>query len=148
MIRFEITENLPVDQFIGVLKRSGLDERRPVEDFQCIHAMLSNSNLIATAWRDDLLVGVARSVTDFVYCCYLSDLAVDRAFQLQGVGRGLISTTQSVLGQKCKIVLLSAPAAKDYYPKVGFHLHPSAWVLPNQLAKDANTEQVAAGNGR
>ena len=73
--------------------------------------MLENSDIVATCWNEDLLVGIARSITDFNYCCYLSDLTVDVAFQRQGIGTELISLTQSLLGPRCKIVILSAPAA-------------------------------------
>jgi ribosomal protein S18 acetylase RimI-like enzyme len=91
--------------------------------------MLENSNLIATAWDDALLVGIARSVTDFHYCCYLSDLAVDVAYQRRGIGKRLIQLTQDALGQRCNIILLSAPAAVDYYPHFCFKRHEQAWVL-------------------
>jgi predicted N-acetyltransferase YhbS len=74
-------------------------------------------------------VGVARSVTDFSYCCYLSDLAVVLAYQCQGIGRELIRLTQTCLEPKCKIILLAAPKAVDYYPKIGFIQHHSAWML-------------------
>jgi ribosomal protein S18 acetylase RimI-like enzyme len=80
-------------------------------------------------WNKDALVGIARSVTDFYYCCYLSDLAVDRDFQRQGIGRELISRTQAELGNRCTIILLSAPKAVDYYPRIGMERHPQAWVL-------------------
>ena len=91
--------------------------------------MLEHSNLIATAWDDALLVGIARSVTDFHYCCYLSDLAVDVAYQRRGIGKRLIQLTQDALGRRCKIILLSAPAAVGYYPHLGFERHEQAWVL-------------------
>ncbi len=99
-------------------------------DRKCMAAMLQHANLLCTAWDGEKLVGVARSVTDFEYCCYLSDLAVDEKYQKQGIGRELIRQTQSKLGDKAKIILLSAPKASDYYPKIGFDLHPSAWILP------------------
>lgn len=92
--------------------------------------MLAHANLLCTAWSGALLVGVARSLTDFAFCCYLSDLAVDEAFQKRGIGRGLIDATRSRLQPGCKIVLLAAPKAEGYYPKVGFVQHRSAWVLP------------------
>ncbi len=92
--------------------------------------MLRHAGLLCTAWDGERLIGVARSVTDFEYCCYLSDLAVDVAYQKTGVGSGLIKLTQSKLGPKAKIVLLAAPAAQDYYPRIGFQKHESAWVLP------------------
>ncbi|PTY04950.1 GNAT family N-acetyltransferase [Opitutaceae bacterium EW11] len=118
------------EQFIDVLRRSTLSERRPVDDRRCIEAMLKHANLLCTAWDGELLVGAARSVTDFEYCCYLSDLAVDAAYQKRGVGRALIEATRSRLGPKAKIILLAAPKAEGYYPKVGFDAHRSAWILP------------------
>jgi len=77
---------------------------------------------------------VARSVTDFEYCCYLSDLAVDRAYQKQGIGRELIRLTQSKLGRHAQIILLAAPKAQEYYPRLGFDAHRSAWTLPARRA--------------
>ena len=74
-------------------------------------------------------MGVARSVTDFAYCCYLSDLAVDEAYQHKGIGRELIRLTKSKLGPKANLILLSAPKAVTYYPKIGLEAHPSAWIL-------------------
>lgn len=117
------------EQFIDVLKRSTLSERRPVHDVDRIRAMLQNANLICTAWDGDTLVGVARSVTDFSYCCYLSDLAVDVSCQKQGIGRKLVQLTQSRLHPECKIILLAAPKAEGYYPKIGFRHFHSAWIL-------------------
>jgi predicted N-acetyltransferase YhbS len=129
MLRFTISKTVSVDSFRDVLTRSTLGARRPVDDTRCLQGMLENSNLIATAWDDTLLVGIARSVTDFHYCCYLSDLAVDAAHQRRGIGKRLIQLTQDALGQQCKIILLSAPAAADYYPHLGFERHEQAWVL-------------------
>ena len=129
-IRYSVGEPVTPDQYIDVLRRSGFAERRPVDDFECIRDMVANANLLVTAWHGSQLIGVARSVTDFAYCCYLSDLAVDERFQKRGIGRQLIRETQQRLGPKCKIILLAAPKAVDYYPKVGFTRHDSAWVLP------------------
>jgi predicted N-acetyltransferase YhbS len=117
------------DEFIDLLARSTLGERRPVDDVACIDAMLANANLLITAWDGDRLVGVARSVTDFAYCCYLSDLAVDEQIQRAGVGRELIRLTQAALGPKAKLILLSAPKAVEYYPRVGFTRHENAFTI-------------------
>ena len=94
--------------------------------------MLQHTNLLCTAWDGEKLVGLARSVTDFEYCCYLSDLAVDEKYQKQGIGKQLIRLTQSKLGSKARLILLSAPKAQSYYPLIGFDPHPSAWILPAQ----------------
>ena len=129
MIRYAVGESISVDQFIDVLQRSTLAERRPVDDRDCLAGMLRHADLLVTAWEQDLLVGVARSVTDFNYCCYLSDLAVDQEHQQTGIGRELIRRTREQLGSGCMVILLSAPAATGYYPRIGFRLHGSAWVL-------------------
>ena len=129
MIRYKVGESITVDQFIDVLRRSTLAERRPVDDRDCLAGMLRHADLLVTAWEQDLLVGVARSVTDFNYCCYLSDLAVDQAYQQAGIGRELIRHTREQLGSGCTVILLSAPAAAGYYPRIGFRPHDSAWVL-------------------
>ena len=128
-IRYESSKPITPAEFVGLLKRSTLAERRPVDDPICVEAMLRHANLLCTAWDGETLVGVARSVTDFEYCCYLSDLAVDEKYQKQGVGRELIRLTQSKLGVKAKLILLSAPKAESYYPKIGFDAHRSAWIL-------------------
>ena len=128
-ISYSDQRSISVEQFIDVLWRSGLAARRPVEDEACIAQMLKHADLLVTAWQGEQLVGVARSVTDFSYCCYLSDLAVDRAVQGQAIGRQLIDLTQQQLGPRCTLMLLAAPAAVNYYPHIGFTQHSSAWIL-------------------
>jgi GNAT superfamily N-acetyltransferase len=128
-IHYEHGRLISEGEFVDLLRRSTLAERRPVDDPKCIKAMLAHANLLCTAWDGEKLVGVARSVTDFEYCCYLSDLAVDEAYQKQGIGRELIRLTQSKLGSKAKIILLAAPKADGYYPRIGFGSHPSAWII-------------------
>jgi predicted N-acetyltransferase YhbS len=117
---------------VDVLRRSTLAKRRPIDNPECIEAMLRHANLLCTAWDEDRLIGVARSVTDFQYCCYLSDLAVDQAYQNLGVGKELIRLTKARLGPKANLILLAAPKAEGYYPKIGFEPHRSAWILPPQ----------------
>jgi GNAT superfamily N-acetyltransferase len=128
-IRYETGRPITAEQFVDVLKRSTLAERRPVGEPARIQAMLEHANLICTAWSGNELVGVARSLTDFEFCCYLSDLAVDEQYQKKGIGKGLIEATRLALGSKTKIILLSAPKAEGYYPKIGFEQHKSAWIL-------------------
>jgi GNAT superfamily N-acetyltransferase len=129
-IRYEHSRPITVAEFVELLKRSTLAERRPVDDSAAMGAMLRHSNLLCTAWHGDKLVGVARSLTDFEYCCYLSCLAVDHKYQKLGIGKALIRLTRSRLGKKAIIILLSAPKAESYYPKIGFDPHRSAWILP------------------
>ena len=129
-IHYEIDRAITEAEFVDVLRRSTLAERRPVDDANCVKAMLQHANLLCTAWDGTMLVGVARSVTDFEYCCYLSDLAVDQDYQKKGIGRELIRLTQSKLGSRAKLILLAAPKAEAYYPKIGLEAHRSAWILP------------------
>lgn len=128
-IQFRINEPLRTDQFLQLLNESGLGERRPIEDRQCLQGMISNSNLMVSAWVGEHLVGLARSVTDFHYACYLSDLAVSMSYQGSGIGKELQRLTQKQLGPKCKLILIAAPAANDYYRHVGFEPNPRCWVL-------------------
>ena len=133
-IRYETRRPITADEFVDLLRRSTLAERRPVDDPRCIEAMVKHADVLCTAWEDARLVGVARSVTDFEYCCYLSDLAVDVSCQRQGIGRELIRLTQAQLGPKAKLILLAAPKAETYYPAIGFDPHRSAWVIPARRA--------------
>jgi predicted N-acetyltransferase YhbS len=128
-ITYSHDQHITSEQFIAVLNRSSLGARRPVNDSDCIASMLKHADLLITAWDGDKLIGVSRSVTDFSYCCYLSDLAVDEQYQKLGIGKELIRQTQTQLGPLCKIILLAAPAATEYYPKIGFTQHHSAWLL-------------------
>lgn len=129
MIEYRVGNPITTDQFIDVLRRSTLAERRPVDNLEQMNGMLRHADLLVTAWEAGQLIGVARSVTDFSYCCYLSDLAVDRTFQKQGIGRELIRETRNQLGPGCILILLAAPAATNYYPRIGFKRHESAWIL-------------------
>ena len=131
-IVFRTDASITVDQFIDVLERSTLAQRRPVGDRACMEAMVANANLIATAWDDDRLVGVARSLTDFVYACYCSDLAVDVAYQRAGIGRALIDATRARLGPRCTLRLVAAPAAAEYYAKIGFRANHRSWEIGGQ----------------
>lgn len=115
-------------QFQQLLQRCSLGKRRPTDDLPRLTAMLENSNLIVSTWDGDTLVGIARSVTDFHYCCYLSDLAVDDRYQRQGVGKTLIAQTEQALAPGCKIILIAAPAANDYYAPLGFEANRRCWV--------------------
>lgn len=128
-IRYSVDAVIDTAQFRDVLVRSTLGERRPIDDTACMRGMLEQADILATAWDGDKLVGVSRSLTDWHYACYLSDLAVDVAYQQRGIGKRLIELTQQQLGPLCKIILLAAPAAKDYYEKIGFTHNPRAWML-------------------
>jgi ribosomal protein S18 acetylase RimI-like enzyme len=128
-IVYALEPGLTAGEFIDVLHRSGLAERRPVGEPDRVEAMLRNADLIVTARADGALVGVARSVTDFVYCCYLSDLAVDRALQGRGIGRELMRRTRAELRPGITCLLLSAPKAVTFYEAAGLTRHANAFLF-------------------
>jgi predicted N-acetyltransferase YhbS len=98
-----------------------------------IGKMIANADVMLTARnRDGLLVGVSRAITDYVYATYLSDLAVDEAYQRQGIGRELIRRTHEAAGLSTQLILLAAPRARDYYPHIGMDRHDSCWIIPRQ----------------
>ncbi len=128
MITYTLEKNLSPEEFREVLVHSGLGARRPVEDLERIRGMVTNANLILTARDSGRLIGVARSVTDFVYCTYLSDLAVYQTHQGKGIGTELIRRTK-LHAPQAKLILLSAPAAIAYYPKIGMSRHEHCYFL-------------------
>lgn len=127
MITYTLEPGLSADEFIDVLRRSTLAERRPVEDAARVERMLRNANLIVTGRADGLLVGVARSITDFAYCLYLSDLAVDQAWQGRGIGQELMRQTKGAAGGGVTCWLVSAPKAVSFYERVGLERPPAAF---------------------
>lgn len=127
-IIYSIEPELKDAEFTAVLKASTLAERRPVHDAERIRLMCRNANLIVTARHNNQLVGVARSLTDFTYCTYLSDLAVAKDFQHKGIGKELIRKTREA-APEASLILLAAPAAVGYYPKIGMHRHEAAFVI-------------------
>jgi GNAT superfamily N-acetyltransferase len=114
--------------FFDLYVASTLGERRPIDDRARMLEALRNSNLVITAWDGELLVGISRCVTDFVWCTYLSDLAVRLPYQRKGIGVELMLRTQAAAPQ-AKLLLLSAPAALEYYPHVGFTKLTNAFQL-------------------
>lgn len=133
MITYNIENNLSVEEFRNVLINSTLSERRPIDNFEALTSMIQHGNLIVTARDNGKLVGVSRSLTDFMFCTYLSDLAVDVTYQKQGVGKELIRRTK-LETPEAKLILLSAPTAIAYYPKIGMTQYEQCYFL-----KDSNS---------
>jgi GNAT superfamily N-acetyltransferase len=136
MISYRTGNDLHLDVVTDLYVASTLSQRRPVHDRPRLAAMFANANLVVSAWDGSLLVGLARSLTDFAYVTYLSDLAVRASHQRMGIGRELVRRTRAA-APDAKIVLLAAPDAADYYPRIGFAHHPQAWLLdPDQSLVD------------
>ena len=125
-IEYRVNAALTPEELAGVFERSGI--ARPVDDTERLRKMLAHANLTVTAWDGDALVGVARALSDFSWCCYLSDLAVDKAYQHQGIGRELIARVRAEAGEDANFLLLSAPEAMDYYPKIGLGAVTNGWM--------------------
>lgn len=130
VITYKVNAKIEPHQLAEIFSSSGI--KRPLNDLSRLKKMLDNSNLVITAWDGDNLVGVARAVTDFSYCCYLSDLAVNKEYQKQGIGHELVAETQKQIGEECNLVLLAAPESMEYYPKIGFDRCPQAYYIPRK----------------
>jgi GNAT superfamily N-acetyltransferase len=126
-IAYHEDRRISPEQFASVFDRSGI--RRPTSDLPRMARMLEHGNLLLTAWDGERLVGVARGLTDFSFCCYLSDLAVDREYQKQGIGRELLRRVHAAIGPQTNFLLLAAPEAMAYYPKVGFAAVENGWII-------------------
>lgn len=126
-IQYQLDHKLTPTQLADIFDRAGLN--RPTDDLARMAQMLAHGDILITAWDADKLVGVARSLTDFCFCCYLSDLAVDENYQHRGIGKQLIAMTQEKIGPKTTLLLLAAPTAMAYYPKVGFEAVPNGWTI-------------------
>lgn len=127
-ITYQHENELSLEEFVSVLERSTLGQRRPIDDTERLADMLTNADLIVTARDNGLLVGVSRAITDFAFCTYLSDLAVDEKYQKKGIGKELIRQTQ-LAAPRAKLILLSAPKAVEYYPKIGMKHHAHCYFI-------------------
>jgi N-acetylglutamate synthase-like GNAT family acetyltransferase len=129
-IQYQINTPLKTDEVLRVFNASGIT--RPTHDTARIEAMFANANLIVSAWHEGVLVGIARGLTDHSYCCYLSDLAVDKAYQQQGIGDALLKQVRQALSPEISLILLSAPTAMGYYPKLGFTAADNAFIIKRE----------------
>jgi len=127
-IRYESNPQLTVEDFIEILEKSTLGIRRPLDNREDMQTMLDLGNYYICAYVENQLVGLARAMTDFVYTTYLSDLAVDEAFQHMGIGKTLLFKMKEEI-PKAKLILLAAPAAETYYPKIGLKNHPHCYII-------------------
>jgi ribosomal protein S18 acetylase RimI-like enzyme len=128
MIEYKLTPDLDLDVAHELYVASTLGERRPIGDRPRFETMMRSANLTITAWDGDLLVGISRSITDWVWFTYLADLAVRVSHQKQGIGKELMRRTQAATPQ-ANVLLLAAPKAANYYGHVGFTQMLNAWML-------------------
>lgn len=131
-ISYQLEPELEPAEMIDLLVRSTLAERRPIDEPGTIQDMIRHADIVLTARIDGKLVGLSRAITDFSYCTYLSDLAVDEAFQRRGIGRELIARTHAAAGLDTTLILLAAPKAENYYPHIGLERHNSCWTIRRQ----------------
>ena len=127
VITYKTNAKIEAHELSDLFKASGI--KRPAEHLNRAKNMIDNSNLLVTAWDGEKLVGIARALSDFSYCCYLSDLAVDKEYQNQGIGHELVNEIQKLIGDESNLVLLSAPEAMEYYPKIGFEKAGNAYII-------------------
>lgn len=128
-IVYALEPQLKAEEFSAVLAACSLGERRPIGDLPRLDRMLREADIIATARHDGTLVGIARAVTDYSYCCYLSELAVDEAHQRKGIGKRLIDEVYKVAGTQTSLFLLAAPDAETYYPRIGMKHMPMCFAI-------------------
>ena len=131
-ITYQLEPELRAEEFQAVLVASTLSERRPADDLPRLDEMLRHADIVVTARDGGKLVGISRAISDFSYCCYLSDLAVDRGYQRHGIGKRLIEETHRHSGERSMLLLLAAPAAEAYYPRIGMLAHKSCWMIPRK----------------
>ena len=149
-ITYRDDARITAQEAIALYNASTLGERRPVDRPDIFERMLANSDILLTAWDGARLVGVSRTITDYAYAAYLSDLAVDEAYQRQGIGKRLIEETRKRLPPECMLVLLAAPKANEYYAKLGFEHNPRAWLIKRAgLAENMpSMPGIFSGEGR
>jgi ribosomal protein S18 acetylase RimI-like enzyme len=127
MIEYRRGNQLNLERVIQLYRDSTLGERRPVDEPERMARMLEHANLVITAWDGEELVGISRSLSDFAFCTYCSDLAVHVDYQRRGIGKELLRRTQAA-GQPATLLLFAAPNAVEYYPHIGFEAG-SGWML-------------------
>lgn len=130
MIQYKSDPAIKAEDLSSVFEQSGI--KRPYQDLERLQKMIDKADIIITAWDRERMVGVARALTDYSYCCYLSDLAVSRDYQKQGIGKRLVELVKEAIGAEASLILLSAPSAVDYYPQIGFNRTDKCFIIPRE----------------
>jgi GNAT superfamily N-acetyltransferase len=118
-ITYKVNEEINAEELSSVFRASGI--KRPVDDLPRLGRMIDHADILISAWDGTKLVGIARAITDYSYCCYLSDLAVDKNYQKNGIGKELIDLLKDELGEEVALLLLASQEAMEYYPRIGFN---------------------------
>ncbi len=126
-VTYKINEEIKVEDIISVLADSGIN--RPIADTKRIEKMYKNSNLVISAWHNGKLIGIARSLTDWSFDTYLADLAVCKDFQHMGIGKKMIELTRREISDQSMLLLLAAPSAVEYYPKIGMEKIENSFIF-------------------
>ncbi|THE12025.1 GNAT family N-acetyltransferase [Bacillus timonensis] len=129
-ISYKVNEPIKAEELSNIFKTSGI--KRPTDDLKRLQRMIENSNPLITAWDNGQLIGVARAITDYSYCCYLSDLAVNKNYQNNGIGKEMVRLLQEHIGEEVALLLLSSPIAMEYYPKIGFEKIENGFKIPRK----------------
>jgi len=130
VITYKVNARIEAHQLAELFIKSGIN--RPVDDLNRIRKMIENSNLLITAWDSEKLVGAARALTDFSFCTYLSDLAIDKEYQNLGIGHELVDEVIKQAGDESNLLILSPPETMEYYPKLGFEKSGNAFYIPRK----------------
>ena len=129
MIRYSTNKPVDIEQVIHLYKQSFIELKRPVEDKDKMQALIEHANVVISAWDNSTLVGLCRGFSDFNFVTYISDLAVLKDYQNQGIGKKLLAKVKDFTDHSTRLVLLSNVSANTYYEKLGFSRHDRAWVL-------------------
>ncbi|HZH63010.1 MAG TPA: GNAT family N-acetyltransferase [Metabacillus sp.] len=127
---YKVHDQINASELSHVFKASGI--KRPVDDLPRLQRMIDNADIIITARYQEKVIGLARAITDFNYCCYLSDLAIDKEHQKQGIGKELVRLIQEEIGEEVSLLLLASQEAMEYYPKIGFTSFNNGFSIPRK----------------
>ncbi|MEK1830278.1 GNAT family N-acetyltransferase [Priestia megaterium] len=130
VIKYQVNAPISAKDVADVFRSSGI--KRPIKDLERIELMIENSDINLTAWDGQQLIGIARAITDYSYCCYLSDLAICKDYQNKGIGKELVNRLQDILGDGVALILLASPVAMQYYPHIGFEKSENAFLIPRK----------------
>ena len=92
------------------------------DDTSFLLPALKGSTLVAGAFSDGKIIGIARAISDSCSDAYIQDVVVSPDFRGQGIGRRLIETLVDNLKNRGIdwIALVGEPGTEDFYRKLGW----------------------------